>query len=102
MRVDRQRQWRVVLALMPVLAGWAVQPLSAETDGASADEVPVDVRIERLREAIEREREALERERETHRSVEEELGRMRDELERAREELERLEREADPGAEAGK
>ncbi len=98
---ERGQQWPLLIALLAALAGWAVQPLRAETDGASADEAPTDARIERLREAIERERDALEREREARRSMEEELGRMRDELERTREELEQLERETDPDAAAG-
>ncbi len=101
MIAHRGPRWPVLLGLLPMLVAWAVQPLSAETDGASADEAPTDTRIERLREAIERERDALERERETRRSMEEELGRMRDELERTREELEQLERETDPDAAAG-
>lgn len=101
MIVHRRRRWPVLLALLPVLAGAVVQPLSAETDGEAVDEVPTDARIERLREAIEREREALERERDTRRSIEKELGRTRDELERTRERLEELEGEATPDAGAG-
>ncbi len=101
MIMNRRRRWPLALALLAALAGWTVQPLSAETEGASADEAPTDARIDRLREAIEREREALERERETRRSMEKELGRMREELERTREELEQLERETDPEAGAG-
>ncbi|WP_070988694.1 hypothetical protein [Halofilum ochraceum] len=97
----RRARWPVLLALVPMLAAGILQPLSAETDGASADKVPTDARIERLREAIEREREALERERETRRSMEEELGRTRDELDRTREELEELRRETDPDPDAG-
>jgi len=101
MIATRRPPWPIVLALLQVFAGAIVQPLSAETDGAGADEIPTDARIERMREAIEREREALERERETRRSMEEELGRMRDELERTREQLEELERDLDSKAGAG-
>lgn len=101
MIAHRRGRWPVRLVLMAMLAGWGAQPPSAETDRESADGIPADARIERLREAIEREREALERERETRRSIEEELGRMRDELERTRERLEELEREANPDAEPG-
>lgn len=92
------RHWPFAFALVSVLAGSALQPLGAASEGASADEAPADARIERLREAIGREREALEREREGRRSLEEELERVRDELERTREELDRLEREVDPDA----
>ncbi len=94
-------RWPVLLALLAALAAGLVQPLSADTEGEAAQEVPTDARIERLREAIEREREALEDDRETRRSMEEELGRARDELERTRERLEELEREANPDAGAG-
>ena len=90
---NRIRHSPVLLALLPVFAAAVAQPLSAGTDGESADEVATDGRIEHLREAIEREREALERERGTRRSMAEELDRMRDELERTREELERAREE---------
>ncbi len=101
MIAHRRPRWAVLFALVPVLAGSGVQPLRADSEGATEDEAPADARIERLHEAIERERDALERERETRRSMEEELGRMRDELDRTREELERLERETEPGTAAG-
>lgn len=97
MIAHRRPRWPVYLALLSILAVAIMQPLRGETDGESADEVPTDARIERLRDAIEREREALERERDTRRSMEDELGRMRDELERTREELEELEREVEAG-----
>ena len=97
----RRARRPVLLALVPMLAAGLLQPSSAETEGTSAGKVPMDARIERLREAIAREREALERERETRRSMEKELGRTRDELERTREELDELRRETDPDAGTG-
>lgn len=97
----RNPRWPVLFALLPMLAVGVLQPVSAETDDASADGIPTDARIERLREAIERERRALEHERETRRSIEQELGRTREQLERTREELEQLQRSVDPDAGTG-
>jgi len=99
--VKVRRRRPVLLALLVILIAGITRPLNAETHGDSADDVPTDARIERLREAIEREREALEDNRQTRRSMEAALGQAREELERTRQQVEELERAANPDAGGG-